>query len=85
MNEQIIRFIDEDIDGDGTDIVVFAEVVGDILTNGTAERIHASIDRYKAANRGEWDTDGCLDAAREQLESEGYKVRFFYPSVEICF
>lgn len=85
MNEQIIKFIDEDVDGCGTDVTVLARVYGNDITVGTIDRIKDAINDYKNENKGEWNTDGCLDAAKEQLKTEGYEVHFINPSIEICF
>lgn len=83
--EHFIKFIDENVDGCGSDIVTFASVYGEDITNGTIERVKNAIDDYKNENEGEWDTDGCLDVAREQLETEGYEVKFLIESACISF
>lgn len=85
MNEQIIKFIDGDVDGCGTDIVVLATVLGPDVTNGTISRVSDAINDYKSQNEGEWDTDGCLDVAKEQLNKEGYIVEFVSPVANIYF
>lgn len=85
MNEQIIKFIDEDVDGSGTDVTVLAKVYGNDITTGTIHRVKNAICNYKNENEGEWDTDGCLNAAQKQLKAEGYGVQWIDPSVEICF
>lgn len=85
MNEHIIKFIDEDVDGCGTDVTVLARVYGNDITVGTIDRIKEAISNYKKENEGEWDTDSCLDVATEQLEAEGYEVHWINPSIEICF
>lgn len=85
MNEQIIKFIDEDVDGCGTNVEVLLRVCGKDITVGTIDRIKDAISNYKIENLGEWDTDGCIDVAKEQLESEGYEVHFITPAYEICF
>lgn len=85
MNEQIIKFIDEDVDGCGTDITVLAKIYGNDITVETIDNVKDAICNYKNENEGEWDTDGCLNVAQEQLEAEGYEVHWINPSVEICF
>lgn len=85
MNEQIIKFIDEDVDGCGTNVEVLARIYGNDITVGTIDRVKDAICNYKNENEDEWDTDGCLDAAQEQLEAEGYEVYFIIPTIEICF
>lgn len=85
MNEQIIKFIDEDVDGCGTNVTILARIYGNDITVETIDKIKEAIYNYKNENEGEWDTDGCLDAAQEQLETEGYEVYWINPSIEICF
>ena len=85
MREHFIKFIDEDIDGCGTDVTVLARVYGNDITVGTIDRVKDAISNYKNENEGEWDTDGCLETAQEQLETEGYKVHWINTEAEICF
>ncbi len=85
MNEQIIKFTDVNVDGCGTDVSCLAKIYGNNITVGTVERIKDAINSYKNENEGEWDTEGCLDAAQEQLKAEGYEVQWINPSIEICF
>lgn len=85
MNEQIIKFTDVNVDGCGTDAGCLAKVYGNDITVETVDRIKDAINNYKNENEGEWDTDGCLDAAQEQLKVEGYEVHWINPSHEICF
>lgn len=85
MKEHFIKFIDEDVDGCGTDVTVIARVYGNDITFGTIDRIKDAICNYKNENEGEWDTDGCLAAAQEQLEMEGYEVDWIICEAEICF
>lgn len=85
MVETIIKFIDEDVDGCGTDVVNFARAYGGDVSVGTIDRIKEAIENYKRENEGEWDTDGCLEAATEQLEAEGFEVHWINPNIEICF
>lgn len=85
MREQYIEFVDEDVDGCGTDVVSMAKVYGNEITVGTVDRIKDAISNYKSENEGEWDTDGCLDVATEQLKAEGYEVYWVNENAEICF
>ena len=39
MREQYIKFVDEDVDGCGTDIISIAKVYGSEITIGTVDRI----------------------------------------------
>lgn len=61
------------------------QVYGSEITIGTVNRIKDAICNYKNENEGEWDTDGCLDAATEQLKVEGYEVFWVNETAEICF
>ena len=85
MNETIIKFTDVNIDGCGTDVVTLARVYGKDISVETIDKIYEAINRYKDENEDEWDTEGCLEAAQKQLESEGYEVHFINPTVEIEF
>jgi hypothetical protein len=85
MNENIIKFTDVNVDGCGTDVTLLARVYGKDISVETIEKINDAIANYKKANEGEWDTDGCLDAATEQLEADGYEVHFVNPTLEIRF
>ena len=80
-----IEFKDVDVDGCGTDVTAIMEINSDGLTNGTVSRIKDAISYYKRENEEEWDSDGCFNAAAEQLEKEGYKVKYILPSTTICF
>lgn len=85
MEDTIVKFTDVNIDGSGSDISILAKISGKKVTNETIDKIKNAVCDYKKKNEGEWDTDGCLDAAKEQLEAEGYYVAFFHPSFELCF
>jgi hypothetical protein len=85
MSEIIIKFTDVDVDGNGIDISTLARIYGKDVTVGTIDRVKDAICNYKNESDGEWDTDGCFNAAKEQLEFEGYEVDFIEPTIEICF
>ena len=73
--KQIIKFIDVNVDGCGTDIDVYVKVEGKTeLTNGVINRTKEAIEKYKEENQYEWDTDTIIDAACEHLKTEGYKT-----------
>lgn len=72
---QIIKFIDVDSDGCGTDIDVYVKVEGKTeLTNGVLERIKKAIEKHKEDNPFEWDTNTVIDIACEHLKTEGYEA-----------
>ena len=85
MKEQFVRFVDKDVDGCGTDVTAIAKVYGNDITAGTIDRVKDAICNYKSANEYEYDTDGCLEAAQNQFETEGYKVDWINEDVEIQF
>ena len=71
--KQIVKLIDVDIDGCGTNVETMIQVEGkQELTNGIIERIKDAIDKYKKENDGEYDTDSIVGVVCEYLESEGY-------------
>lgn len=87
MKEHFIRFVQEDADGCGTDIAIIAKVSGkDDIKIGTIDRVKDAISDYKRED-DEWQTDGCLEAAKNQLEAEGYRVHWVDEdeTIEICF
>lgn len=71
--KQIIKFIDANIDGCGTNVESMVQIEGKHeLTNGVIQRTKDAIEEYKKENNGEYDTDSIIDVACEHLESEGY-------------
>lgn len=72
MKVSYINLTEVDVDGCGTNITSVIKTNAAGITNGMVERIRNAISDYKADNEGEWDTDGCIDAALEQLKKEGY-------------
>ena len=72
---QIIKFVDVNADGYGTDIDIYVRVEGKTeLTNGVIERTKKVIEDYKEKNPYEWDTDTVIDVACKHLKVEGYKT-----------
>ena len=89
METTYVTFTDVDVDGCGTNISALAKIDGegvkDGLTNGIIARIKQAITDYKASVNYEYDTDGCLEAAQEQLKKEGLTVSWIQPSSAIDF
>lgn len=80
---QIIKFVDVNVDGCGTDIDVYIKTEGEKeLTNGVIERTKKVVEEYKEENLYEWDTDSVIEAACEHLETEGYKTEII--SYDYC-
>ena len=85
MLRQIIKFVDYNADGCGTDIEMYVEVNGPELTNGVIERTKKAIEEYKNENPYEWDTNSVISIACEYLETEGYETDSLSESYTIVF
>ena len=84
--KQIIKFIDTNIDGCGTNVESMVQIEGKHeLTNGVIQRTKDAIEKYKKENNGEYDTDSIIDAACEHLESEGYMCDYISEDATIEF
>ena len=84
--KQIIRFIDEDVDGCGLNVSTMIQVEGkQVLTNEILLKTKDAIEKYKKENNGEYDTDSIIDVACEYLESEGYMCGYISEDVTIMF
>ena len=56
--KQIVKLIDVDVDGCGTNVETMIEIEGkQELTNGIIQRTKDAIEKYKKENDGEYDTD----------------------------
>lgn len=84
--KRIINFIDENVDGCGTDISVYVQIEGDTdITNGVLACTKNVIEDYKACNKNEYTTDDVIEAACRYLTKEGYRCEALIPYEEICF
>lgn len=84
--KQIIKFIDVNIDGCGTNVEFMVQVEGkQELTNGVIQRTKDAIEKYKKENYGEYDTDSIIDVACEHLETEGYMRDYISEDATIEF
>lgn len=84
--KQIIRFIDEDVDGCGLNVSTMIQVEGkQVLTNEILLKTKDAIEKYKKENNGEYDTDSIIDVACEYLESEGYMCDYISEDATIMF
>ena len=84
--KQIVKLIDVDVDGCGTNVETMIQVEGkQELTNGIIERIKDAIEKYKTENDGEYDTDSIVGVVCEHLESEGYMFDYISEDVSIEF
>lgn len=84
--KQIIKFIDTDVDGCGTNIEIMIQIKGKHeITNGVIRRIEDVIEKYKKDNEGEWDTDSIINIACEHLKTEGYTCCYISEDATIEF
>ena len=84
--KQIVKLIDVDVDGCGTNVETMIQVEGkQELTNGIIERIKDAIEKYKKENDGEYDTDSIVGVVCKYLESEGYMCDYISEDAAIEF
>ena len=72
----VVRFVDADVDGCGTDVETFVVFYGNVDTI----KMEEAIAKYKSENPGKWDTDGCIEAALKTTDAE-YEVMLYDASV----
>ena len=88
---QYIKLTDVNVNGGGEDVVVIVKIQCILPLEGVAIkkesilRVEEAIESYKAENPGEWDTEGCVNAAFAQLEKEGFKAEVVDFAAEIEF
>lgn len=84
--KQIIKFIDVDVDGCGTNIETMVQVEGKHeLTKGIFQGIKDTIQKYKKECDGEYDTDSIVETVCEYLENEGYMCNYISEDATIEF
>lgn len=79
----VIRLVDENVDGCGTDVDAIISVIGPAVTKSTLDGIRKAVDEYKE-EEPYWDSDECFDAARAYLTKEGYEVVFHTPDIRLA-
>ena len=85
MKSTIIKFVDANADGCGTDIVVFVEATGDkAVSQSSIDKVIKVINNYKRRYE-DWDTDSIIEVAVKKLKAEGYKCRTLGHSFEVEF
>lgn len=86
---QIIKFIEKDVDGLGTDAEVMLLLDTDLpLTNGHRYRLEKAIaDIKKEWDEDEWDTDSVsvVDEALTRVFGEDIKAEVVLPDIEVEF
>lgn len=84
--KQIIKLIDVDVDGYGTNVETMIQIEGkQALTNGIIQRTKDAVEKYKKANDGKYDTDSIVDVVCKHLESEGYMCDYVSGDTTIEF
>lgn len=86
MKEQIIKFIDKNIDGCGTDVEVWLKIKGPIVDEDSiVENLRKVITATKSSIE-DWDTDTVLDACVEYLKEQyDFECEYLSPEIEIEF
>ncbi len=85
MKNTVIKFVDANADGCGTDIVIYVEVTGEkAVGENVIKKISTAISNYQK-RYDDWDTDSIIDVAFKKLKAEGYKCKTLNPSFEIEF
>lgn len=84
MAKTILSLIDENVDGNGTDVTVLVEIEGGDITDEIINGVSSAIEKFKD-ECDEYTTDDCCDAAGEYLESKGFSLRWLSPERIITF
>lgn len=80
--KQVIKFIDKNVDGCGTNVEVLIQVEGKLqLTSAVLQETKDVIKRYKIEN-DLWCTDEVVDEACKFLETKGYMCNYAAPQID---
>lgn len=87
MLNQIIRFVERDIDGCGTDAEVMVLLKTDmVLTRGHKERLEKAIEDIRNEwENDEWDTDSVVEEAFTRVFGTDVEVETIIPDIEVEF
>lgn len=87
MLNQIIRFIERDVDGCGSDAEVVALLKTDLpLTSGQKTRLEQEIESIKREWEGDdWDTDSVVEEAIARVFGEDAEWETVLPDLEVEF
>ena len=77
--QSILKLIEKNIDGCGTDVEEVIQIEGNPLTDDLISDIEKVISTRK--EDADWDTEDILSAVWECLEGKGYSVKSIYPTV----
>lgn len=85
--KQIIKFVEKDVDGCGTDAEVMLLLETDLpLTNGHKARLEKAIeDIRKEWQDDEWDTDSVVEEAFQRVFGSDMDFEFVLPDIEVEF
>lgn len=72
----IVRFVDPNVDGCGTDVECFMDIVVDAITQEIEDIMHKAVAKYKEENPDCWDSDGVFNAVYEAVERAGYEIYY---------
>lgn len=87
MLNQIIKFVETDVDGCGTSAEVMILVKTDmILTRGHRERLEKAIEEIRNEwEDDEWDTDSVVEEAFKRVFGEDAEWEVILPNIEVEF
>lgn len=87
MTNQIIRFVERDVDGCGTDAEVLVLLNTDLpLTRGHQERLINAINEIKEEwADDEWDTDSVVEEAFIRVFGYDAEMEIIFPDIEVEF
>ena len=87
MLNQIIKFVETDVDGCGTNAEVIILVKTDMLfTRGHKERLEKAIEDIKNEwEDDEWDTDSVVEEAFTRVFGNDVEYEVILPDIEIEF
>ena len=75
---KIIKLIDANVDGCGTDITCFLQVKGKNFTKANVRHVKNAVEKFKKEN-SDFTTDELFGFVADYLKSKGYKVKDVTP------
>jgi hypothetical protein len=87
MLNQIISFVERDVDGCGTDVEVMALLKTDtLLTNGHRKKLENVIEEIRNEwEDDEWDTDSIVEEALARVFGTDVEWKAVIPDIEVEF
>ncbi len=77
---EILKLVDKNVDGCGTDAEEMIQIEGDPSNDDLISDIEKVISNRKSEDT-DWDTGDILSAVCVYLEGKGYSVKNIYPTV----